>query len=500
LHKDRQHHRDRHHLLARERIHLPRTLRRFAAFALVYAASGTAVGLYSLFSVGLSGIGPSWFWGWVIFAGGYGLLALVWAELASFYPFAGSLYQWPAILTGRRVGWWIGWIYLWAMLFILASYYFILPAVLVPLFDMSTDQTTAVLIALIALVVAAIFNIVGMEVLGRFTKYTVWVEIAIFTVLTAVVFILAPHHDSPAVLFHTPEPVHSFSDYVPLFLAFAVLPTLFSLGMFEAGGTLGEETEDGPRNAPRAVIGAWAASFAFGIIFMLAFFLSMPDEAKTIASATPIQDIIAAATGTWLVDLYLASIAVLTILGANAYFSFTVRQMFSMARDHRLPAAKALCRTNAKGSPYITVIAVVIITGIPFFFSQELLVLAGGATALIFVAYFLTLCAVVVARLRGWPYGRRAPFTMSRPVGFAVLGAGLIYAGVVVGNLLWPRDLTNPVFHGVRVAYWLLLFPLVIGVIYYFAVQRRTLAEDDLADAEDSPDEFADLQPSTALP
>ena len=42
-------------------------------------------------------------------------------------------------------------------------------------------------------------------------------------------------------------------------------------------------------------------------------------------------------------------------------------------------------------------------------------------------------------------------------------------------NLLWPRDLTNPSFHGIRVAIWLIGIPLVVGAVYYVAAQHRRL-------------------------
>jgi amino acid transporter len=36
---------------------------------------------------------------------------LVFDQLASHFPFAGSMYQWPSQLAGKLVGWGIGWIY-----------------------------------------------------------------------------------------------------------------------------------------------------------------------------------------------------------------------------------------------------------------------------------------------------------------------------------------------------------------------------------------------------
>ena len=42
------------------------------------------------------------------------LVALVFAELASHYPVAGSIYQWSKRLSHRTLGWFTGWFYFWA--------------------------------------------------------------------------------------------------------------------------------------------------------------------------------------------------------------------------------------------------------------------------------------------------------------------------------------------------------------------------------------------------
>ena len=45
---------------------------------------------------------------------GQTLVALVFAELASHFPVAGSIYQWSKRLSNRTLGWFTGWFYFWA--------------------------------------------------------------------------------------------------------------------------------------------------------------------------------------------------------------------------------------------------------------------------------------------------------------------------------------------------------------------------------------------------
>ena len=58
--------------------------------------------------------GPAFFWSWPIVIIGQFIVALVFAELASHFPVAGSIYQWSKRLSNRRLGWFTGWFYFWA--------------------------------------------------------------------------------------------------------------------------------------------------------------------------------------------------------------------------------------------------------------------------------------------------------------------------------------------------------------------------------------------------
>ena len=49
------------------------------------------------------------------------LVALVFGELASDYPLSGALYQYGKYTVGPRYGWFIGWIYGFALLATVAS-------------------------------------------------------------------------------------------------------------------------------------------------------------------------------------------------------------------------------------------------------------------------------------------------------------------------------------------------------------------------------------------
>src|SRR5260370_39031870 len=85
---------------------LQRRLGFLSNFAVAFSYISVSTGTFSLFYLGLAAGGPAFFWTWPIVAAGQFLVALNFAELASHFPIAGSLYQ----SSKRRSGYTLGWI------------------------------------------------------------------------------------------------------------------------------------------------------------------------------------------------------------------------------------------------------------------------------------------------------------------------------------------------------------------------------------------------------
>jgi amino acid transporter len=109
------------------RQELKRTLGFFSNFAVAFSYISVSTGTFALFGLGLATGGPAFFWSWPLVAGGQFLVALNFAELASHYPIAGSIYQWSRRLATPGTGWMIGWVYLAATLLTVTSVAFTLP-------------------------------------------------------------------------------------------------------------------------------------------------------------------------------------------------------------------------------------------------------------------------------------------------------------------------------------------------------------------------------------
>ena len=90
---------------------LKRTLGFLSNFAIAFSFISVSTGSFGNFGVGIGLGGPAFFWSWPIVIVGQLLVALVFAELASHFPVAGSIYQWSKRLSNRTLGWFTGWIY-----------------------------------------------------------------------------------------------------------------------------------------------------------------------------------------------------------------------------------------------------------------------------------------------------------------------------------------------------------------------------------------------------
>ena len=151
---------------------------------------------------------------------------------------------------------------------------------------------------------------------------------------------------------------------------------LFVVYGFDTAGTFGEETVDASRQAPRGVLSAIWLSGIVGAIFLLAVTLSFKDIAAAIAEgqafgfpiATTIKENLTYTLGGVTVgELYLVVILIAVYVCTLAIQGATVRLMFSMGRDRRLPLGGAWGQVNGTfKTPANAAIAVGVLAAIPF--------------------------------------------------------------------------------------------------------------------------------------
>jgi len=508
---------------------LNRTLGFISSFAVAFSYISVATGSFTQQAVAIGVGGPPFIWGWFIVIIGQRFVALNFAELASHFPVAGSIYQWSKRLSNRTLGWFTGWFYFWAQVVTVTAVAVIVAYVIDGIHGPVAEGQTAFLdskdptglttmftfISLATLVVTTLINAYGVRLLSILNNIGVATEI-LGMVVFALILLFFANHNSPSILFDSAGTEQATGgSYLPAF-ALGMFMALFVVYGFDTAGTFGEETIDAGRQAPRGVLWSVAISGIVGTVFLLAVILAIPDIPAAFKQFFPIADTITATltydiggTGITVGEVYLFVILVSVFVCTLAIQGAATRMMFSMSRDRHLPLGSIWGRVNATfKTPANAAIAVGILAAIPI-----LVIGPGGgfsisiaATGLIYLSYLLTNIGVLAARMRGWP---RTPAwfnlgTWGKPVNILAI----VYGALMLLNIaIWKdpglfgnfggdgRAITNPTIDtffkpfGQEIAgmpswpvFETLVFTLLILGAIYYAVSVRGRAADVEAD------------------
>jgi len=439
---------------------LRRTLGFLSNFAVAFSYISVSTGTFTNQAVAFGVGGPAIFWAWPLVILGQTFVALNFAELSSHFPVAGSIYQWSKRLSNKTLGWFTGWIYFWAGVVTVTAVAATVPLVLSTIqgWDLASSSPIGFLnmwqfVGLLTLLITTLINIEGVRLLALLNNIGVAAEI-LGMVVFALILLFFANHQSPAVLFDTaPTAGLAGGNYFAVFLV-GMFMALFVVYGFDTAGTFGEETVDASRQAPRGVLSAIWISGIVGAVFLLAVTLSFRDVNKAIATGQaagfPIADTIkenltfGLPGGATLGDLYLVMILVAVFVCTLAIQGATVRLMFSMGRDRRLPFGAAWGSVNPTfRTPANAAIAVGLLGALPLILmgATASIYLAIAATGMIYISYFLCNLGVLMARTRGWPH-RGAWFSLGS-WGTILNIFALLWGGLMVINIgIW----TSPIF------------------------------------------------------
>jgi urea carboxylase system permease len=512
---------------------LRRTLGFLANFALAFSFISVSTGSFGNFGVGIGLGGPMMFWTWIIIVAGQTIVALGFAELASHYPVAGSIYQWSKRLSNRTLGWFTGWFYFWAQVVTVTAVACIVAFVIDGLMGQEgfLDSPSPIasvnmftFIALATLVLTTIINSAGVRLVATLNNIGVATEI-LGMVVFALILLFFANHQSPAVLFDDAGAQDANNGSFIATFALGFFMSIFILYGFDTAGTFGEETVDPGRHAPRGVLSSVWISGIVGVVFLLAIILSLqsiPDTMKEgLAGGFPIATTITTNLTATIVGgltvgkLYLVVILVSVFVCTLAIQGAATRMMFSMSRDRHLPLGAIWGHVNKTfRTPANAAVGVGVLAAIPILLVGPIggITLSIAATGLIYLSYFLCNLGVAFARARGWPR-TRAWFNLGR-WGMPINILALLWGGVMIVNIgLWASPQLFGDFGGDGRAYWnplinglftvggqkldqlppwplfetLVGILLVTGAIYY-AVAIRGSARDVEGTADTAPD------------
>jgi len=436
---------------------LNRSLGFLANFALAFAFISVSTGSYGNFGVGFGLGGPPMFWTWLIIVAGQFLVALGFAELASHYPVAGSIYQWSKRLSHRTLGWFTGWFYFWAQVVTVTAVACIVAFVVDGIMGQTdflaspsplgvSDMFT--FIAILTLVITTIINAFGVRLVAILNNIGVATEILGMLVFALILLFFA-NHQSPDVLTQTFGAEQAQNGNMLATFALAFYMSIFILYGFDTAGTFGEETIDATRQAPRGVLSSVLVSGAVGVVFLLAIILSLKDIPQTMADglagqfpvAQTIQENLSSELigGITVGEIYLFVILASVFVCTLAIQGAATRMMFSMGRDGNLPGSRAWSQVSPRfRTPTYAAIAVGILAAIPILLVGPIggITLSIAATGLIYLSYFLCNIGLLVARRRGWPH-QKAWFSLGR-WGMPINILALIWGAIMLINIaLW---------------------------------------------------------------
>jgi amino acid transporter len=345
------------------RQELSRVLGFFDNFSVAFTYLSPIVGIYSLFAFGLGSAGPAYIWLMPLVVVGMLLVALVFGELASHYPVAGSLYQYSKFTVGPTYGWWVGWIYGIALLITVASVDTGVAPYVAELFNNwfnssidPTKHSTILLFTLILLAAQTTANVVGARVFGRVARYGTYLEtfgtFGIFLIL-----LIAGFHHGLGYLFSTAGSSHAATNALSFNFQgnwllgaalVAILAHVYIFYGFESAGDIAEETKDASRQIPRAIRASLVYGGISSFVLVLALILAIPKGGFGDAVSGGPAFVLGANVTPWIEDVILLVIIYAFFSCGSSVQGAGARLAFSYGRDGAVPGGRWLSHISTR--------------------------------------------------------------------------------------------------------------------------------------------------------
>jgi urea carboxylase system permease len=481
---------------------LHRSLGSFSSFAAGYSYLSILTGTFELFYFGFGFGGPAFWWTFVFAFVGQTIVAFNFAELSGHYPLAGSVYNWTKHISKPSVSWMSGWLMTATCLISVPAVALALQIILPQLwsgFQIIGNGTSghsyaenAVLLGTVLIVITTVLNMAGvraMAVVNNIGVFTELIGVSLLTVLLAVHAVRGP-----GVVLQTQGTGAGYGDGWLGAGLVAVLMGAYLFYGFDTAGSMAEETVNPRRCGPRAIIRSILAAGIVGCLMLLFGLMAVGNiKAKQLSLSTGgLPYLIKSTLGTGLGDVFLVAAVLAVCVCTLACHTATIRMIFAMSRDGRMPFGRALAHVSPKSqTPVIPAVVVGIL-------AVAILVVNIDSTAIITVVtsvaiitcYLAYLCCtgpLLLRRLTGWPNrggsGVGGLFELGR-WGLPLNLVAVAYQIVMIVNIAWPR---RAIYNYSAPFHWYLkwggvLFPLavaLIGGVYYVTTgrHRSVLAE-----------------------
>jgi amino acid transporter len=447
---------------------LKRVLSRIGTMFFAVAFVGPTTGVIFISSSAFGFMGPSVFWTVPIVGGLQILVSLLWAELVSHYPITGGVYQWARQLGGESVGFAAGLSYLVAMFLIQTTVGLGMLLVLNGLFSSIEINTTNEVIVCIALTIAvAGVSMVSVRMVSLINSVGVVMEITVL-VGAAILLLFNARHPVTAVL-HTEGASPGQGWIAVLLIGMAQMIVL--LTGYETGGIFAEESKRSRIAPAQAIMTAATGAIFLTGVFVLGAALATPDYKAALKEPGEwIPSVLNSGLGTVGGKLFLTAAAIAVVSTGIATIAAASRIMFGMARDGQLPASRFLAKESKRsGEPVNAILVTAVFAMLPLLYASKFPVIISAAAGLLILPCLITLVALTVRRRQGWPHQRSA-FSLGR-WGAPLTWFGVVWLGVIVIDIYWPRDSTNPTLGPTRIL-WEATFLLALYAFVWWTISR----------------------------
>src|SRR6202167_3129712 len=424
---------------------LRRTMGPFASFAVAFSMVSITTAIFFLLPSLFGTSGAAGVWLWLPCAGGVFLIVLVYAHLAARIPITGFAYQWNSRLINPHYGWFTGYTALLAFMAGTAATAVALATVFASDVWTSPTHGDIVLFATLAMVAAALINIISIRAVSAVNNTGVFFEITGSVGAAALLFfgaIFFFHHDAGFSILVSTQRTSGGALWYGFVLA-ALLPLYCFIG-WEGAADLAEETNDPRSVTPWAMIRANYVSVGASLFMIVGFLIAIPHGVADLLGQ-PKNPLI------YIFQSHFGAIAagILQVIVFLAIFSCVLANMvvatrltFALSRDKMLPGSGVLGRVNTTTRTPIGSIVLVAVVGIGINLLSA--GIAANVVSICSVAYYciyvLTVGGAIYAfAKKKLPPHRAGDFSLGRWF-VPVAVAALVYAGAVIVIALAPQE------------------------------------------------------------
>src|SRR5690348_8378401 len=156
---------------------LRRTLGPYGSFAIAFSMISISTAIFFLLPSLFGTAGAAGVWLWLPCAAGVFLIVLVYSHLAARIPITGFAYQWNSRLISSHYGWFTGYTALLAFMAGTAATAVALASVFAGDFWSNPTHGDIVILATVAMVVAAVINVVSIRLVSAVNNVGVFFEL-----------------------------------------------------------------------------------------------------------------------------------------------------------------------------------------------------------------------------------------------------------------------------------------------------------------------------------